>query len=282
MLPNLVVIGAMKSGTTSLHYYLSLHPEIFMSHDKEPTFFTLEGSWTKGRQWYEEQFPVAARIRGESSPDYTKYPTHDGVPKRMHSLIPDAKLVYLVRDPVERLVSHYVDAYAFGRVNRPLAEVLRSRSALREHFVACSKYYAQLEQYLPYYDPAQILVLSHEELAADRVGTLRQVFRSLGVDDSFESPGFERVLYPGMELRRKTAAGYAAIKAVERLRRTPVRRYVPRGLARPIHAFNTKMARPIARPRLGAADREQLIDEFRPDVDALRRFTANQFDAWCV
>src|ERR671915_544163 len=98
MLPNLIVIGAMKSGTTSLHNYLSLHPEIFMTEVKEPSFFTLEGNWWRGREWYEAQFPVAAKIRGESSPDYTKHPRHAGAPERMHAMIPDAKLVYLLRD----------------------------------------------------------------------------------------------------------------------------------------------------------------------------------------
>jgi hypothetical protein len=102
LLPNLIVIGAMKAGTTSLHAYLSLHPEIFMSANKEPRFFTEEWNWHKGLEWYEAQFPERVTIRGESTPDYTKLPEIRNVPERIHSLIPDVRLIYLVRDPIDR------------------------------------------------------------------------------------------------------------------------------------------------------------------------------------
>jgi hypothetical protein len=76
MLPNLVVIGGAKCGTTSLHHYLSLHPEIFMSHPKELDFFIEEANWNKGIRWYESKFKAPGKvIRGESSPRYTRYPT---------------------------------------------------------------------------------------------------------------------------------------------------------------------------------------------------------------
>lgn len=102
MLPNLVVIGGMKCGTSSLHYYLSLHPQISMSEPKELSFFA--ENWPRGRDWYEAHFPEDLPIRGESSPNYMKHPAFPGVPERMVSLVPDAKLVYLVRDPIARIV----------------------------------------------------------------------------------------------------------------------------------------------------------------------------------
>src|ERR1700694_4198191 len=90
MLPNLIVIGGAKCGTSSLHYYLRLHPEIFMSRQKELNFFIEEMNWSEGLHWYEAQFQNGAQyaIRGESSPQYTRYPIFRGVPERMHQVIP--------------------------------------------------------------------------------------------------------------------------------------------------------------------------------------------------
>ena len=107
MLPNLIVIGAAKCGTTSLHEYLDLHPEVAMSREKELDFFVEEKHWGRGVEWYAAQFEDAP-VRGESSPSYTAYPRYRGVPERIRRVVPDAKLVYLVRDPVERIVSHFV------------------------------------------------------------------------------------------------------------------------------------------------------------------------------
>ena len=107
MLPNLIVIGAAKCGTTSLHAYLDEHPEIAMSREKELHFFVDRKNWGRGIEWYEAQFDASAPVRGESSPGYSAYPLYEGVAERMARVVPDAKLVYLVRDPVERVVSHY-------------------------------------------------------------------------------------------------------------------------------------------------------------------------------
>src|ERR687894_2292944 len=75
-LPNLIVIGAQKCGTSVLHYYLSLHPEVSMSRPKELNFFIEERNWPRGLDWYKSQFDGDARVRGEASPNYTAYPQH--------------------------------------------------------------------------------------------------------------------------------------------------------------------------------------------------------------
>ncbi len=280
MLPDFVVIGAMKSGTTSLHYYLSLHPDIVMSNEKEPTFFTREGQWENGVDWYASQFDGEATLVGEASPDYTKFPRHAGVPARMHSVLPDAKLVYVVRDPIERLISHYVDAYSFGRVHRPLNDALDDDEG--RHYVACSKYFFQIEQYLPFYDPERILVVQTEALAARRAETLSRIFSFLGADPTFSDDGFARVLYQRGEHRRKSRVGYAAVRLAEQVRRTSLGRRLPASLARPIHAFNSATAKPVAQPELSAKRREELIAELRPDVERLREFTGDELAGWCL
>ena len=95
MLPNLIVIGAAKCGTTSLHEYLNEHPEISMSSEKELYFFVEEKNLGKGLAWYESQFDPSAPVRGESSPGYSALPLYRGVPERMAETIPDAKLVVI-------------------------------------------------------------------------------------------------------------------------------------------------------------------------------------------
>ena len=86
-LPNLVVIGGLKCGTTSVHHYLNLHPEVEMSRPKELNFFVSELNWTLGQEWYASHFSGRASVRGESSPHYTNRPRFDGVAERMRSLL---------------------------------------------------------------------------------------------------------------------------------------------------------------------------------------------------
>lgn len=278
MLPNLIVIGAMKAGTSSLHYYLSLHPEIFMSEVKELNFF--ERNWEKGLAWYESQFPTERAIRGESSPNYAKFPTFGGVPQRMHSILPDAKLIYVVRDPIERIVSHYIDAYSYGRANGTISEALADFE--NHHIVKCSKYFMQLEQYLEYYDASKLLIITSEDLKNRRPETMRTIFRFLGVTDSFYTIDFDRELNGAPGRRRSSRLAYSLENVVERVRGSRLRRYLPKALARPIRAYSTMTARQIDRPELEEELRQRLIAYLRADVDQLRSVTGRTFQEWCV
>ncbi|HET9119805.1 MAG TPA: hypothetical protein VFN72_04675, partial [Solirubrobacterales bacterium] len=91
-LPNLIIIGGLKCGTTSIHHYLGLHPEINMSKPKELNFFVEELNWDLGLDWYEGRFDSRFPVRGESSPHYTNMPYFEGVPERIHRHVPEAKL----------------------------------------------------------------------------------------------------------------------------------------------------------------------------------------------
>src|ERR1700735_4448473 len=108
MLPNLIIIGAPKAGTTSLHRYLDLHPDVAMTTEKELRYFW-RADWRDRLPWYEAQFEFEGKPRGRGGapPAYPAYPRRDNAPRRMHELVPEVKLIYLVRDPIERLVSHW-------------------------------------------------------------------------------------------------------------------------------------------------------------------------------
>ena len=126
-LPDFVVIGAMKSGTSSLHEYLDSLPDVCMSRPKEPAYFVPERFAWRSEEWYSGFFTAKplARHRGEVSPHYSIRHVYPGVVERMHAVMPDARIVYLVRDPIERIRSEWMHHVARGRINRSLAEEIR-------------------------------------------------------------------------------------------------------------------------------------------------------------
>ena len=208
-LPNLVIIGAMKCGTSALHAYLGRHPEIFMSEPKELNFFFAPvcgpagpaaggaprrddavdgkvwaaGNWDRGPGWYAGHFAPGARVRGESSPGYTS-PDHAGVARRMAALVPKARLVYLVRDPLARAVSQYIHHRTQGTEGRPLTEALLDPNS---QYMARGRYYERLAPFLEVFGRERITIVAQEELRTERRTTLRWLFELLGVEDGFWS-----------------------------------------------------------------------------------------------
>lgn len=178
--PTFLVVGAMKAGTTSLHRYLAGHPEVFMSDPKELDFFVEEKNWCRGWDWYRSHFAEGqmTAARGESSTNYAKHPRFPDVPERIASLLPDLKLIYLLRDPVERCVSHVLHIWGTNGTSGPL-----ERDLLDPHVLACSSYALQLEQYLRYFAAEQIQILFSEELRHRRTATMQRVFSFLDVAD---------------------------------------------------------------------------------------------------
>lgn len=206
-LPNLVVIGAMKCATTSLHHYLSLHPEILMWERNSLDFFLEEHNWSRGIDWYRSQFVGEARVYGDSSPRYTNYPFVRGVAQRMQAVVPHAKLVYIVRDPLDRLVSHYIHAVSYGRETRPLSEALATLDG--NPYVTRSLYHLQLRAFLERYPRDRILLLFQEDLLHRRRETLHRLFAFLGVDASFDATGFAERRHVSSELPGAATAGLA-------------------------------------------------------------------------
>lgn len=274
-LPNLIVIGAQKCGTSGLHYYLSLHPEVSMSTPKELNFFIAERNFPRGLDWYSRHFDPAARCRGESSPNYTAYPQHLGVPERMAAAVPDARLVYIVRDPVERIAAHWVHNYAKRREKGGLRETLLHPNT---SYVSRSKYHMQLQRYLEHFDASQILVLDQRELRDERMPTLRRLFEFVGVDASFEHPKFEQVRHSTSRKKRATRFGMRVQRASRTRtgRRVPRRAWLAMDVALPL-------SRPIDRPE-GVAEAlgDEVLEVLRQDAELLREQTGKPFDYWSV
>jgi hypothetical protein len=276
-LPNLIVIGAQKCGTTSLHYYLGLHPQVAMSGEKELDFFTLEHNWPKGIGWYRSQFTGPGLVHGETSPRYTYYPFYEGVASRMHAVVPQAKLIYIVRDPIERIIAGYVHSYAQLKEHRPIEEALAELDS--NPYVCRSQYTMQLEQYLRFYSPSRILVLSQEDMLHRRGQVMGEAFGFLGVDDTFHSPGFVWVKHPTKLKRRLTARGkwLAETRMMRAVEHWP---YRVREKVKALVYF--PFSRAVPRPVLAEPLRRALIEFLRDDIDRFRAWTGREFSAWSI
>jgi len=273
VLPNLLILGAAKSGTTSLHRYLAQHPEVSMSRRKELAFFTRD-DWQARLGWYESRFPAGTAVRGESSPVYTMHPAVHSPAERIHSLLPGVKLVYLVRDPIERLVSHYVEARADGFESRSLGRVL-AEDGKRSMYVCASLYSLQIDEYLTYFSTDQLLIIDQSELRIARADTMRSVFSFLGVTPEFTSPRFDRTFNRRQEKIRPNKLGMVAYR----------RGWAPGVLepGRPLQPIvRWLLGKPVPSPRLAPDTRAQLVELFKDDVARLREYSRKSFSTWSV
>ncbi len=271
-LPNVIIVGVMKCGTTSLHYYLGLHPQISMSREKEIEFFIEERNWSRGPAWYAAQFDASADVRGEASPNYAAARRFPGVPARMHAIVPAVKIIFMVRDPIERLISHWVHNFSHGREQRELADILHD-----DRYLERSMYATQLRPYLDVFPREQILILEMEELGARRVDTLRHVFRYLGVDASFDSSRFRLERHRTERKRRKNRAGrwLATTRFAQWVESMPQSvRWPARDL------MYLLFSRRMARPSIAARDRAILIERLTPDMTEFRELTGRRFSGW--
>ncbi|MFW6075582.1 MAG: sulfotransferase family protein [Chloroflexota bacterium] len=277
--PNLFIIGAAKSGTTSLHHALSSHPAIFMSTPKEPGFFVPEMDYyPKSEDWYLSLFEDAgqAEIIGESSTHYTKLPTFQGVPERIAAYCESPRFLYLMRDPIDRIVSQYWHGIRQFEEKRPLAKAVREDP----EFVAFSDYKMQLEPYFDVFGRDRVLVLTFEELTGSPDDTLRRVLTWLGVDPDAMPPRIERRNARPREFQRVRGLGllhrFAKSTVWDRL--SP---FAPRALK----DLGNRLALKRVRPEDHEDDVVQEVVEFlRPSqqeaVYELSRFLGRDFPDW--
>ena len=198
-LPDFLVLGAQKAGTTALYEYLRRHPHITGPSWKEVSFF--DRHWARGERWYRGNFPNLARTRekrvGEASPSYVFHPL---APQRVHEVVPDARLIVLVRNPVDRALSQYNHEVALGREPLPFEEALDaeeerlrgedermaadpryfSREWWSHTYKARGRYAEQLERWLAVFPREQLLVLPSDDLGSDPARAHAQVLEFLG------------------------------------------------------------------------------------------------------
>lgn len=279
-LPTFLVIGAMKAGTTSLYHYLRNHDEIFMSRIKELDFFVETHNWTRGLDWYRRQFceGASAPARGEASTLYTKYPEHRGVPERIAAVLPDVRLIYVVRHPIERLRSHYQHRVLTGAETDP-PEVAVLQNPV---YLDCSRYAMQLEQYLEHFPREQILVVTSESLRAERAATVKEVYGFLGVDTGCVPDALATEFYRTEQRRTYPPLVWWA--------RRMAKRHVPQA-KRAKEVVDSMLARRTAARSASAGEaapdevftddlRQRLADVLSEDTARLCRYMPVGFDGW--
>ena len=203
-LPDFVIIGAQKSGTSSLYNFVVQHPAILSASPRESTYISLKHK--KGEYWYRLRFPIRASqklLSGEVSPIYLLYPW---VSSRMKKLLPDVKLIVILRNPVARAYSHYCmqrslrcEAFSFEKAieSEPVRcagerermikdpDYVPSRRYKRHSYLARGVYADQLENWFSYFDKEKFLILTTEDFRENSQRTLDQVF------DFLEVPPFQ-------------------------------------------------------------------------------------------
>lgn len=212
--PNFVIIGAMKCGTSTLAAQLGAQSGIFITTPKEPNFFSDDHIFAKGFSWYESLFAGASHdeITGEASTHYTKLPTHPMAAERLFARNPHAKLIYVTRDPIERLISHYIHEWTMGVITVPIEDAIHRHPEL----ITYSQYRRQLEPWIRLFGNDQILRLTLESINDNPQETLEIAAAFIG---------YKSAVQWNPELGRLNASS-------ERIKRFPL--------------YNTIMTQPVA------------------------------------
>jgi hypothetical protein len=269
---DVMLIGAQKSGTTSLAHQLGSHPEICLSDEKEPAYFNTQVDWRAGLGDYHALFaPSDGQLCLEASTMYTFLPEFGGTHDRIHAYNPDVKLVYVMRDPVERMLSNY----AFRRVRRLTSDPQEIALVRDPTFVNRSRYGMQLRPYFELFPSEQIHLMVFEEHLADPAGSLKDVAGFLGIAPSgfasvdetprHASVGRSRLSDRGRRITRHPVTG-RAVSALPGL----VRRVAGR-------QFRTTLEQ---KPAVTAEFRERLARLVEDDVAQVERWMGREIDVW--
>lgn len=293
VMPNFLIIGAAKAGTTSLYYYLSQHPQIYMSPAKEPRFFALEGEDLNFRnpdqdinrtsvttpEAYNQLFQGVTdeTAIGEASPLYLYSPK---AVERIKHYIPDVKLIAILRDPVDRAFSCYTHliregyeplSFSGGLNEEP--NRIQNNWAHLWHYQQAGYYYTQLKRYFDTFAPEQIKVYLYEDLNADSTAVTQDICRFLGVDDTFEP-----------DLTRMNVSGVPKVRLLHGLfKRNPIKTALKplfppdlrKQIARKVKAWNLQ-----DKPSLPSEVRAQMIETYREDILKLEELIQRDLSKW--
>jgi hypothetical protein len=271
-IPNLLIIGAMKSGTSSLHGYLSLHPEIFMSIPKEIHYFDGDNYLLKSVDWYKGFFKTDKKIAGCSPQNYTKCHNkhYQHVPERIYEHCPDVKLIYIVRDPIERYKSHILESY-YGD---PLPDIEYSEES--GNYLKTGKYFMQINEYLKYFSKEQIHILSLEDLIDDKLNELNAIFQFLGVAEMDDASQFDFV---SKSSESKTFPRVVSDHILYRAGR----KVLP-GLSDNIASYITRkyFSHRTSKPELTFDDEVAVKKALKEDIERFKELTGKAFPQWNI
>jgi hypothetical protein len=250
--PDFIIIGAMKSATSTLRNQLMAQPGIFATEPKEPNFFSDDEMFALGEGWYSGLYDSAGNLDtvGEASTHYTKLPRYPDTVKRAHAYAPDAKLIYVMRHPVDRLISHYIHNWSMGFVGRDVA----LETALQEYdnFVAYSQYSVQLKPWIEAFGKSNVLPVFFDRLVQHSESELRRICSFIG--------------YSG-EPKWVGGHDFGNVSS-QRLRRFPLYSlFVESKSTRWARALIPKRAKELVKSRLRMANRPELTGPTRATLE---------------
>ena len=290
MMPNFLIIGAMKSGTTALYYYLEQHPQIYMSPVKEPNFLCIGGQKSSDSQAVTNLEAYQRLFKGVSDEKAVGEASHcclyePEAVARIQQYVPDAKLIAILRNPVDRAYSHFLHMVRSGieplsdfaqAIRKEETGAVQARSF--QDYLGRGRYYEQLKRYFDAFDRKQVKVYLYEDLNDAPLDTLRDTFRFLGVDDSF---------VPDVSLRRNVS-GHPRYKALDEFLRRPgstkevLKVYLPAGLRwRLSEAFDALKTRNLVEPPAVRPEvRQHLVRVYREDIYKLQKMIGRDLSHW--
>jgi hypothetical protein len=265
------LIGAMKAGTSSVYQHLAAHPSIYAAPRKEPRFFSNPSPTDRDVAAYEALFAgrTSEAWAFEASTAYTKYPMLPGVADRISAALPDARFIYVIRHPVERICSAYLHNRAEGRESRRLEEAIWDAA---QEYLNVSRYHLQISQYMRVFPRDRLLVLVFEEFVADVDATLAQVATFLGLERAFDPVGTASQFNETAK-KRAPLPGLGSLKHLLDHLGLPwrLRRWASRPLTRPL---------PSKSDVLDARLRARILDELSDDILLLEAFMGRRLHCW--
>ncbi|MEM9138025.1 MAG: sulfotransferase [Cyanobacteria bacterium P01_F01_bin.42] len=293
-LPNFLVIGAEKSGTTSLDYYLKQHPQIFMSEMKEPRFFAPEFYTTfyhgprvgkrtlpMERDEYESLFErTSGEVKiGEVSPQYLYI---ESSCQRIADLLPEVKLIAVLRNPVERAFSAYSYQLTCGydlEISFEDALELEAQRVQEQwrpvwHYKSLGFYFGQLRRFFNAFPPENIQVLLYDDLRRDAIAFAQSAYGFLGVDADFVPDTTAKNISAPPKSRRLYNLFYR-----DNPLKTGAKAVLPKGLRKGVKDF-VKRRNTQPKPHLAIETRRQLVEDYRQDIDQLQSLIGRDLSLW--
>lgn len=245
-LPDFLIIGAMKCGTSTLQAQLAAQPGVFMTMPKEPNFFSDDEVYGQGMDWYESLYANAAPgdLKGEASTHYTKLPAYPDCLARLGAALEAPRLIYMIRNPVQRTVSHYIHEWSMGIMSGDIEAALE----IYPELIAYSRYAMQIAPYVEAFGAERIHLISLEEMQKDPQATLSAVGAFLGLAE------------PPVWRQEQARVNVSA----ERIRRFPLYGLL---VGNPIAA---RLRRALVPQRLRDAVKQRLQMRERPELPAAR------------
>lgn len=273
-LPNFLIIGAMKAGTTSLAAWLGAHPDVFIPLEKELHFFDNPHRYEAGVDWYRKQFAPGAdkTAIGEATPGYMAHPD---VPDRMVNLLPDVRMIAILRHPVDRIYSQFLHLRAIGREKRPLARVvdeeLSGTAPPFGFYLARGRYLDQIRKLQGLFPPSALKVMLFDDLASNAPDLYGEACRFLGVDDGYRPENLGKTYNPRMRVR--------SVRLREAVLKARLKRRIPGSLAMRIDAMNVRPDRSTYEP-MDPELRRRLAEAYADQIPELERLLGRDLSSW--